>query len=97
MLGGVGDLRQTRTLQPKQAAPREPSAAAHAGLASRSAELLIDLRRPPQEQVDDRDPCLAELFFHLAGEQTWATRSCRPLSLETDLKRSGARQAPHPW
>ena len=27
---------------------------------------------PPTERIDDRDPCLAELLFHLDGEQTWA-------------------------
>jgi hypothetical protein len=26
----------------------------------------------PAERIDDRDPCLAELLFHLDGEQTWA-------------------------
>jgi hypothetical protein len=47
-------------------ATREPSAAAHAGLASRSAELVIDPPSPP-ERIDDRDPCRAELLLRLGG------------------------------
>jgi hypothetical protein len=51
-------------------AAREPSAAAHPGLASRSAELLINPAVPLAEWINDRDPCLAELLLHLGGEQT---------------------------
>lgn len=55
-------------------AAREPSAAAHAGLASRSAELFIDPAVPSRNGSNERDPCLAELLLHLGGEQTPGAR-----------------------